>query len=329
MLVDIANRQAELGHRVTIIVVNDEENDELMSKLAPEVEVVRMHRRQGDKPLLMMLRLNILIARLRPDIVHAHHHKFCRLVMVRRNRLLLTVHCKGTPMLYASGSRMVAISDAVRDDVLSRVPDADIRTIFNGIHTSEIAERGHLNPGDRLRIVQVANLLPDKKGQDILIKALGILNERRGVDAEVTFIGKGDTDFLAGIAAELGVADRVHFLGGRSRSYIYSHLCEYDAMCHPSRSEGFGLTTAEGMAAGLPLILTEGDGPWEIADKGRLCLSTANGDAASVADAIEQLASNYDAALARAAEARKYVGRYDISHTVDNYIDYYRRIVEK
>ena len=327
MLVDIANTQSRLGHKVTILIVNDIVCQELLDKIDPSVEVIRMNRKEGDKPLLMMLRLNAMIMRMRPDIIHAHHHKFCRLVQVRKKRLLFTVHTVNTPMVYSAHSRMVAITDTVREDITGRVPDARVRTIFNGIRTADIACRGKRPLGERLRLVQVANILPHIKGQDIAIEALGILKSRGIENVEFDFIGAGDTSALMSRAEELGVAERVHFLGLRDRDYIYSHLCDYDAMCHPSRYEGFGLTVAEGMAAGLPLILTHGDGPWEIADKGALCISMQNGDAASCADAIATLMHNYDAALATAEKARSAVRQYDISRTVDQYIDYYREMV--
>lgn len=327
MLIDIANDQARRGHRVTIVVVNDIVDERLLAKLDPEVAVVRMNRRQGDKPLLMMARLNMLILRLRPDIIHAHHHKFCRLVQVRSRRLLLTVHALETEMQYAHGSRMVAITDTVRDDVLARVSGARIRTIFNGIRTADIAVRPPKAFEGNLKIVQVANLLPHIKGQDVLIKALGFLAHRGVTNVEASFIGAGDPAALVALAEKNGVADRVHFLGARDRDYIYSALAGYDAMCHPSRHEGFGLTVAEGMAAGLPVILTRGDGPWEIADKGRLCIPSENGDPESVADAIEELIATYPEALERARVARGFVERFDISRTVDNYLDYYREII--
>lgn len=327
MLVDIANAQSRLGHKVTLLIVNDIVEEKLLTTLDPAIEVIRMNRRQGDKPLLMMMRLNMLILRLRPDIIHAHHHKFCRLVQIRKSRLLLTVHDVGTEMQYAYGSRLVAITDTVRDDILQRVKNADVTTIYNGIRTADIAARPQKAFGATLRIVQVANLLPQKKGQDVLIEALGILVDRGITNVEATFIGGGDPSALAALAREKGVASRVHLIGARDREYIYNSLCEFDAMCHPSRYEGFGLTVAEGMAAGLPLILTRNDGPWEVADGGRLCLSADNGDAASLADAICTLMENWPDAMERASEAREYVRRYDIGRTVDNYLDYYRKII--
>ncbi len=330
MLVDIINGQIARGHAVTLLIVNKGINSDLLAKLDPRTKVVAMNRTQGSAPLLMMLRLNMLIARLRPDIIHAHHPKFGRLVQVRRRRLFITIHDVNTPMVYCATSRMVAITDAVEEDIRRRVPNADVRTVYNGIHTDKVVQREWRAPGETFRIVQVARLQAEKKGQDILIRALAELKRRGHKNIEVTFIGTGpDEADLKRLAAEEGVADRVHFEGLRDRKYIYEHLADYDAMVHPSRYEGFGLTIAEGMAAGLPLAVTEGDGPWEVADHGRLCESFRRDSPESCADAIEFIWREYPVPQAAASEGLEYVKRFDISNTVDNYIRLYESAIAK
>lgn len=331
MLTDIINGQVARGHAVTLVVVNKSVNPDLIARLHPSVSVIRMNREPGSRPLVMMLRLNMLLARLRPDIVHAHHHKFGRLVQWSRRRLLLTVHDVGTPMVYCGTTRMAAITDAVEADIKARVPSANVTTVYNGIRTADIPRRKATpDTPHPLRVIQVARLSIEKKGQDVLIRALGILARRGLTDLEATFVGVGDDLApLQEIARAEGVADRVHFTGLLDRDHIYSHLHEYDVMCHPSRYEGFGLTIAEGMAAGLPLAVTEGDGPWEVADHGRLCKSFAAGDPEGCASALEALTNDWKGAEERAAEASGYVRRFDISNTVDGYIALYRNMLSR
>ena len=43
----------------------------------------------------------------------------------------------------------------------------------------------------------------------------------------------------------------------------------YDLLVQPSRYEGFGLTVVEGMAAGVPVLVSDIEGPMEVIDKGR------------------------------------------------------------
>lgn len=329
MLVDIMNSQVRRGDRVTLLIVNNRESAIVMDTIDSRVEIVRFRRREGANPLLMMARLNMTIARLRPDIVHVHHEKFCRLVLARRRRLIYTVHDLGISMEYSAGVPLAAITHAVADDVKHRLPGARVRTVINGIKIADIARRPDTVP-TIFRLVQVGRVFPEKKGQDIAIRALGILKQRGIENIEVSFIGDtfGNPQ-LPQLARELGVAERVHFEGLRDRDYIYSHLCRFDAMIHPSRYEGFGLTVAEGMAAGLPLILTEHDGPWEVADNGRLCLSGTKDNPESFADAMATLMADYPAALALAREGLEYVRRFDIENTVEAYSRYYLDILSK
>lgn len=329
MLVDIMNGQARRGDRVTLLIVNDRESAQVMDTIDPAVAIVRMRRREGSAPIVMMARLNMAIARLNPDIVHVHHEKFGRLVLLKRKRMLYTVHALNIPMKYSSGIAMAAITDIVADDVRRRLPGADVSTITNGIRVDDIRRREGGVPSV-FRFVQTGRLAPELKGQDIAIRALGIL-KRRGVEnAELHFIGAGSgLDSLRKLAEDEGVAEKVHFEGMRDRDYIYSHLKDYDAMIHASRYEGFGLTVAEGMAAGLPLILTEHDGPWEVADNGRLCLSAEKEDAEGFANAMATLMADYPSYLAKAGEAREYVRRFDISKTIEAYDSLYRRLINQ
>lgn len=330
MLVDIINRQIELGHKVDFVVVNRGIDADLRSRLNPAVNLISMDRAPGSAPLWMMLRLNLLLARLHPDIIHAHHHKFGRLVRLFRDHLLVTVHAINKPMVYCGTSAMVAITDTVANDIRARVPNANVRTITNGIRTADVIVRDDRAPGERLKIVQVARLDTATKGQDILIRALAQLRRSEGDIAEVTFIGTGkDEERLRQLADEMGVADRVTFAGLRDRHYIYTNLHNFDAMVHPSRSEGFGLTIAEAMAARLPLIVTEHDGPWEVADHGRLCDSVPVDNPEALAAAISRLRAGYASLKARTDQALQYVERFDIARTVDSYIDYYRTLAKK
>lgn len=327
MLVDIANEQIARGHEVELLIVNRGEDEKVMRTLDPAVRVSRFDRTPGAAPLLLMARLNLFALRRRPDVIHVHAHKLTGLLKVMKGRTLFTVHDLNIPMIYASRTHMAAISDAVAEDVRSRVPKARIEVVRNGIRTESIAPRGARSLTKPVKIVQVSRLMAEKKGQDILIEAVAALR-KRGYYVDVTFIGGGDDlDKLSSLATERGVASYVHFAGNVPRAQIYATLKDYDIMCHPSRYEGFGLTVAEGMTAGLPLAVPEGGGPWEVADRGRLCETFTNGDPATCADALARIIDNYPAALERAAEARRYVEEnFSVKRMVSEYEVIYKNL---
>ena len=329
MLADIVNEQILNGNEVEILIVNRGENDVVMKTISPSVKVSRFNRTPGAAPLLLMARLNLFVLRRRPDVVHLHMHKLTGLLKVMKGRTLFTVHALDIPMIYAADSNMAAISEAVAANVKARVPNAKIRVVSNGIDTSAIKVRGDRKPAERVRIVQVSRLIAEIKGQDILIKAIAQL-VGRGYDVECTFIGEGtDLEMLKELAGREGVPDRVNFTGNLPRKEIYRRLAEFDLMCHPSRFEGFGLTVAEGMAAGLPLVVPEGGGPWEVADKGRLAETFVNDDPTTCAKAIAHVIDHYPACLRRAAEAREYVeDNFSVKRMVKQYADIYRDMVD-
>lgn len=330
MLVDIINGQASRGADVTLLVVNDLIDEGLMSNISKEVKVIRMNRKPGSNPVKLMWKLNRLILSIHPDITHVHNSKLCALILVNRKRLLFTVHDINIPLKYTLNIKFAAITRAVEDYIKGCVPDAKVRTVINGIHTDKVTPREDRGIPEIFKLVQVARLDATKKGQDILINAISILKKRGITNVEVTFIGDGpDMATLRGQASRLGIDNQIHFEGLRERRHIYANLKDFDAMCHPSRWEGFGLTIAEAMAAGLPIIVTENDGPWEVADNGRLCISVPIDNPEKCADAIAALMSDYNTALRMAAEGRKFAKRYDISNTVDNYLNLYRSIIAR
>lgn len=327
MLVDIANEQAKTQN-VTIIVVNDSYQDNLIDKLSPNVKIIFNHRNPGSRSVGSLIKLNWTLMKLRPDVIHMHNAMLPKVIIPLVSRgLFLTVHALQISLSSVRrGMKLIAISKAVKEDVLSR-GDYDIITIPNGIDVDAIEKRGRHNLNGKMRIVQVGRLDASKKGQDILIDAVSIL-QKRGVDnIEVDFIGEG----MSGMALKeqverKGITGKVRFLGLRDRTYVYSHLKDYDLMCHPSRYEGFGLTVAEGMAAMLPVLVSDEGGPYEIIEHGKLGTAFKMESAEDCADKLEYIYNHYQEVLGIVPKAYENVRRcYSINRMVKDYLEYYTR----
>lgn len=126
----------------------------------------------------------------------------------------------------------------------------------------------------------------------------------------------------------LGLESRIHFLGKKEQSYIADHLKDYDLFVQPSRYEGFGLTVAEAMAAGVPVLVSEGQRPAEVTCGSRYGWIFENGSVEALAQQLDFIATHYDDALAKARDARQHVVQtYDVSVTAKKYIEEYKKII--
>lgn len=327
MLIDIANEQAKTQD-VYVLIVNDSYQQFLLDRFSPKVKIILNKRKPKTRSPWPLIRLNWTLLQLRPDIVHIHNSMLPKAIMpLVSHGLFLTIHALQIPLeSVRHGMKLIAISDAVREDVLSR-GKYDIVTIPNGINIEAIEKRDTQMYHRKMRIIQVGRLDADKKGQDILIDALALLKHRGLNDIEVDFIGEGiSLDSLKSQTERLGLNNCVHFLGLRDRDYIYSHLKEYDLMCHPSRYEGFGLTVAEGMAAMLPVLVSDDGGPFEIIEHGKFGTSFKMENVEDCADKIEYIYRNYNKAVSLVNDAYEHVkAHYSIERMVGEYIRYYQK----
>lgn len=332
MVIDLAGRQVARGHDVSLAVLNDEADPALVARLDPRVTVCLLGRRPGSRDPRPLLRLNRLIWRSRPDIMHFHNIGLPAAVMPPlRRHAVMTLHTTSLPVEKARGAALVAISDRVADEVRHSHPGLPVTTIYNAIDFDAVPRRGRRAPGRPVRLVQLGRVFADVKGQDLAIEAVARLVKAGTADVTVDFIGPGpDIDSLSALAARLGVGDRVRFLGELSRAETYSILPEYDLMVHPSRIEGFGLAIIEGMAAGVPVITTDSGAPAEVAAHGRLGRIFAYGDAEALAEAVRADIDDYDAALDRAARAYDEAARlYSLGTMADAYDLLYRKTCDK
>ena len=118
--------------------------------------------------------------------------------------------------------------------------------------TIEPAARADYGLGaDDVLLVTVGRLVA-RKALDQLLDLLPRLTERQ---VKLLVIGTGPEEgALRARAADRGVAERVHFLGGLSDQEKFDVLGMADLYVSSSQHEGFGLVFLEGMAAGLPVI---------------------------------------------------------------------------
>ncbi len=328
MLIDIMRQQVELGFRVVLVLINDEHDTEMINHIDRQVEVKYVRRTEGSRNPFHLMRLNWLLLRLNPRVVHVHTVRALGMLFVLRQRIAFTAHCLGIDSPYiAKAKRVFAISNAVKDNVMALhgiVP----AVVYNGIDTTAI-KRCHTRDKNRFRIVQVGRMFKETKGQDILIEAVAKLCQQGVNDIVVDFIGDGDSMAeLKRLVQERGLVHCVNFLGAMPRKDIYEKLCQYDLLVQPSRDEGFGLTVAEGMAAGVPVLVSNLAGPMEVIAGGRYgnIFELGTNEVDNCAKQIAEIKGSYSRYKHLAeGEALDFVkANFDIARVAYKYIEEYK-----
>lgn len=102
------------------------------------------------------------------------------------------------------------------------------------------------------RLVMVARMTFHQKRQDLLIRALSLLNER---EIELNLVGDGpNRDRLARLARDLNVASRVIFHGFVSQRKLFDILVDSHLFCMATDHEGLCKSLIEAMSIGMPVV---------------------------------------------------------------------------
>ena len=179
-----------------------------------------------------------------------------------------------------------------------------------------------------IRLVQLARLKHEMKGQDLLLVALRqLLDHSPDHQFTVDFIGSGKSEaYLRSMTADLGLTDFVSFLGDKQRSWIYNNLHSYDILVHPSRYEGFGLAMIEGIAAGLPVIASDEPGPRELLSGKPTAHLFSSGNANDLAEVIRKLSHQIRVSgINQLCEVSRSIAneQYSVQQTALQYMSHY------
>jgi teichuronic acid biosynthesis glycosyltransferase TuaC len=141
-------------------------------------------------------------------------------------------------------------------------------------------------------LVRGGHLVARKRHADVL-RALAVLGPRHPT-LRYTIVGEGPERVpLEGLAARLGVAERVDFLGQLDPEDALERAGRCTLFVMPSTDEAFGVAYVEAMAAGVPAIGCRGEpGPEEIAAAGDGFLLVPPGDIERLTQRIDELLSD-------------------------------------
>jgi glycosyltransferase involved in cell wall biosynthesis len=165
--------------------------------------------------------------------------------------------------LLTRATKVFCVSGLLRDQVLAALPEhADrVEVLPNPVEFTSVPTR--TTPVETLdRWVYVGGLI-ERKGVERLVRAFcAVARERASVT--LTMFGDGPLrETLLGLAKDAGVADRLDLRGVVRHGQVLAELPRFDLLLAPSTYETFHLAVVEGVAAGLPVIVTRSGGPEE------------------------------------------------------------------
>ena len=177
------------------------------------------------------------------------------------------------------------------------------------------------------QIIATASADAPLKGLAVLLRAFKTLVEA-DPSRRLVLIARpkpgGDTEALI---KDLGLADHIRFVGDASHEDINRLYAESAVAVVPSLYEGFGLPAVEAMAAGVPLVSSDGGALAEVVADGGLLVPA--GDCDALAEKLERVLT--DPALARALgdQGRQRVERqFCWSVCAEQMVEQYRACIE-
>ncbi|GAB7013708.1 glycosyltransferase family 4 protein [Halolamina salina] len=298
---EISERLVERDHEVVVHTADlgqDVEGWELRNG-------VEVHRHPGFSPgsaFHIAPEIVSAVRRSNADVVHAHNYHslpvFFAALGVTDERFVVTTHYHGES---ASGFRdrllsvyepfgkwavrqadeVIAVSEWERDR-LQEDFGVDATVIPNGVEVERFAST-EPEVHDRPYLLTVGRL-EEYKGVQHVIRAMPELEE---YDLLVAGSGSYRRE-LERIASEVGVDDRVEFLGYVDDDRLPGLYAGADVYVTLSEFEAYGMTVAEALAAGTPCVVRESGALVNWSEIGE-CLSVSTTDRDTVADAVRRI----------------------------------------
>ena len=328
MLVDIAIEQQKLGHDVAIIILNNSIDKNVFSRIPKCIKIFKMNRNPNSLlGVLSFIKLFFIINLLfRSDIIHSHSSylgKILRTLLIKR-KIFLTIHSPDfaiKPMKYYDS--LFAISNSMKTIIESK-SKYKCKVIYNGIYVNSVNVSNRIEKKNIYKIIMVKRLDHILKGQDLLIEAANLLiNDYKIRNLKFYLVGEGKSrEYLKSLIVKYALTEFIFLIGNKSRDWVYENLSEYDIFVHPSRTEGFGLTVIEAMAAKLPVIASNIEGPKEILQNGKYGFMFESENINDLAKQIRNVVNLFNENKIQEVVEKNYIycsKNFDVRITAKNY----------
>ena len=331
MLIEIMNEQSLL-HDVTLIVINNEVNAKLLGAINKKINICLVRRPRNSKNPYYWLLLGVYLISTRAKIFHVHQDSILKILKFFPGKKVITIHDTGIEPQFSKmyADHIFCISKAVFNDLCAKLIGKSLAIVPNGISVEQFQVKNEY-ASSAFKVVQIARLDHNKKGQDILLYALALFCKQfPNVPITIDFIGEGlSLTYLQHLAVELNIHERCAFLGSKSRAFLYAHLKDYDLLVQPSRFEGFGLSVVEAIAAQVPVLVSDIEGPMEIIENGKLGYCFKIGNYQDCADTMHRILQDrlLPVFIEEMRIRRQHIlETYDVRKTARSYVSEYEQL---
>jgi glycosyltransferase involved in cell wall biosynthesis len=221
---------------------------------------------------------------------------------------------------------VVSISQHVAQTAMRKAPwiATRMRVVANGVDTARFAPPEFEDSrSGRLRFIALGRLDP-RKGLDTALAALARVD-----NAELTVVGEGrEKPRLQNLAATLGIADRVTFIGFVEDVRV--HLAQADVALSSARAEGLGIALLEAMAMARPVVALPTGGIPEIVTDGSTGWLAQGHEVTSLAAVMRAAVTSRDEVVRRGKNARaSVIERYSIGAMCRGYDAVYHSLLNQ
>ncbi len=227
--------------------------------------------------------------------------------------------------LVRAPDHVLAASDEIARVAESLAPGVRVEALTNGVETTLFRRVAPALPStERRRIVVPRRLFP-KNGVEFFVRALPLI--AREVEVEAVVVGDGpERGRLEGLARELGVADRVRFLGKRPNREMPGILSWGEVAVFPSLMEATSVAALEAMACEVPVAASRVGGLPEIVD-GAVGTLFEPADPSSLARAVVALLRAEDLRERGARARARVVERWSNDRLAERHLEIYEDLV--
>jgi glycosyltransferase involved in cell wall biosynthesis len=220
---------------------------------------------------------------------------------------------------------IVAVSERVRQELIEiGVPPERVRVVLNGVDLDEfrpgVEDRAALGLPEGAPLgLFVGDIRTPRKNLDTVLRALALTPQ-----VHLAVVGRPEGSPFPALAAELGVAERVHFLGYRRD--VARLMRAADCFVFPSRYEACSLVLLEALASGLPVITADTAGGAEVVTPDCGIRLPDPNDSMALAAAMQTILGDQDGRAAQGRAARAVAEQHGWAQMAAEYLQVYAQV---